>query len=193
MQLPAIACLSHGMRVASQPSMKTSAVLATFTVLLLATPSEARANREYRTSKGFGLGIMLGAPTGLSGKYNFDRSNVALDFGIGSSDHLHHHDHGLEIHADILWHPVALTRNRTFAMPLYLGVGVGYYDHDHDHDHDHMTDGSVAARIPFGLALDFRRAPLDIFFELVPVVGVYRHHDHRGVDLTGAAGIRYYF
>jgi hypothetical protein len=48
----------------------------------------------------------------------------------------------------------------------------------------------LGARAPFGLSLDFRRAPLQIYAELV--VGLLLIPDVNG-DIGGALGFRYYF
>lgn len=155
------------------------------------------AQADVRVSKpagrDFGLGLMVGAPTGLSGKYYGDR--VALAFGLGEYWHHGHYDgddydDDLAVFMDVHFHPAELVRNATLSVPLYIGVGgrVSFYDHV---DHDHT---SMGVRVPLGIAMNFRRTPMDVFFELafdLDLVGD-DHHDH-GSHLGGALGARYYF
>lgn len=167
-----------------------------------ALPAEARPRREYSSEKSLGLGIQVGAPTGLAGKYFLGESSAALAFGVGGYYETYDHD-GLEAHLDVLFHPVLLTETNDFRLPLYLGVGGRILDHDdywhNNHWHDDATH--LGIRVPVGIAFDLTRVPLDIFAELVPVWDIVdedegdfvddHHHDH--FDLTGAIGLRYYF
>ena len=148
--------------------------------------ADARPNRtRYTTDKGFGLGVMVGAPSGISGKYFIDTGRTALAFGVGVYDDDFYGDDHTHFHLDVQFHPVALTQNQTFKLPLYIGVGGRFLDHN---NHNH-----VGVRVPFGIAFDFRNTPLDLFFELVPVVDFLDERDHDDVDLTGAIGLRSYF
>jgi hypothetical protein len=65
-----------------------------------------RAGKSFEANKTFGLGLMLGAPSGLSGKY-FLSSDNALDFGVGAIGYYRGRS-GLHLHLDYLWHPVSL-------------------------------------------------------------------------------------
>jgi hypothetical protein len=166
--------------------------------VVFATTSGPRAHarpQAYSTDKSFGLGIMLGAPSGLSGKYYLGRSSAALDFAVGSYYEFYYH-HGTELHADVLWHPVVLANTSGFALPFYLGVGGRVLEHDdyYDGNRYYEHDTHIGVRVPFGLAFDFKQAPLDLFVELVPVVDLTgAHHYGHDFDITGALGLRYYF
>lgn len=152
--------------------------------------AEARPHGDYRTDKEFGLGIMLGAPSGLSGKYHLDGGKTALAMGIGSSYDRHYNDYyGTHAHLDVLWHPALLARNPSFSLPFYIGAGIRLHDHDYyDRYNDHTH---VGIRVPFGIAFDLRKAPLDIFLEIVPTFDFTDRHDDSYI--SGAAGIRYFF
>ena len=155
----------------------------------------------YATDKEFGLGVMIGAPTGLAGKYFLGSGRTALAFGVGSYDdhyYLDDYHENLHLHLDVLWHPAVLARGNGLSLPLYLGVGGRLLEHGDYYDtrDDRFYDGHthLGVRVPFGLAFDFHRTPLDLFFELVPVVDLAADDGHRRrVDLTGAIGLRYYF
>ena len=138
-------------------------------------------SQRFTANKSFGLGIMVGAPSGLSGKYYLS-ANTALDFGVGAYYRYRDRD-GLHVHADFLWHPAVVAKARPFWVPIYIGLGGRFLDHG---NHSH-----VGIRAPVGIMLDFQRTPLDIFLEfaLVADVGV----DDDNLDFHGALGVRYYF
>ena len=152
--------------------------------------AEARPRGDYTTDKDFGLGIMLGAPSGLSGKYYLDSGRTALAFGLGSSyDYNSSGYYGTHAHVDLLWHLALLAKNPSFSLPFYIGVGARLHEHDYyDRYQDHTHLG---VRIPFGIAFDLRKAPLDIFIELVPTFDFTDRHDDSYI--TGSVGLRYYF
>src|SRR5690606_19289039 len=117
-----------------------------------------------------GLGILLGDPTGFTGKYWMDQRSAA-DFGLAF-------DFGdyFVIYGDYLYHfPGALGAASKFAKELtpYVGIGgmIAFSSHDHPHrhhDHDgffHDTDSSVGLgiRIPFGIEWRPSDAPIGVF------------------------------
>jgi hypothetical protein len=173
-------------------------------VVLAAAPvaSEARRSRAaFATDKEFGLGVMLGAPSGLSGKYYLGGSPVALAFGAGVFHEFRHRE-GTHLHVDVLWHPVVLATADSFVLPLYFGVGGRILDHDDYvwHDDRYEDHTHVGIRAPLGIAFDFTNVPLDVFFELVLVADVIYldddedfDEDHDTLDFNGAIGVRYYF
>lgn len=153
-----------------------------------ARPRPKKAKR-FTANKGFGLGLMVGAPTGLSGKYFYARDK-AFDFGVGAIRYYRERD-GLHLHVDHLWHPVSLLSDRAFELPVYLGLGVRVFDFDDDRE-DHGL--AVGARAPLGIAFDFNNVPLDLFVELALVVDLFVDYgDRYGADVNGAVGLRYYF
>jgi len=172
------------------------AIAAGIVALLLATASTADARRRgrhrYRPRKTFGIGLMLGDPTGLSAKY-FMSGQTALAFGLGNAYHDHHypndfHYHGIHFHTDVLWHPVLLVRNPSIRLPFYLGIGGQFRAYEDGNGNDHSYLGF---RVPFGIAIDFVRAPIDIFFELVPTWVFVGPGDD--FYIGGALGFRIYF
>jgi hypothetical protein len=154
-----------------------------------ARPRPSRASR-FQANKTFGLGVMIGAPTGLSGKY-FLTSSTALDFGVGGIDY-YRNRRGLHLHMDYLLHPVSLASTAPFELPLYLGIGARLWDFDDSQYNDHAW--ALGVRAPIGVAFDFNNVPLDIFFELALVVDFFSgYRDTLGADVNGAIGLRYWF
>ncbi len=151
----------------------------------------ARRAKKFESNKTFGLGIMVGAPTAISGKY-FYASDKAFDFGVGVVRRWRHRD-GLHLHADHLWHPVSLASNPSFELPLYIGVGFRLFNYDrYDGPYDDAT--AIGVRVPIGIAFDLNNIPMDIFFELALVADILLDDgdDYDG-DLHGAIGARFYF
>lgn len=171
--------------------MKYLATLLLAGVVTLASTSTATAQRRsYRTNKVFGLGVMLGAPSGLSGKY-FMASDFALDFGVGVY-HRFGHREGIHLHADVLWHPVNLVSAAPFDLPLYFGIGGRFWSHDRYRD-DYNDHSHLGVRAPLGIAFDFKRVPLDVFAEVALVIDILADDGHGYSDFNGAIGIRYWF
>lgn len=170
---------------------RAALVLAATAALALAATPEADArprprSRKFEANKTFGLGIMLGAPSGLSGKYFYGRS-TAFDFGVGAVRYWRNRD-GLHLHFDHLWHPVSLAHDRAFELPLYVGIGARIFDFD-------GGGSAIGLRAPIGIAFDFNNVPLDIFVELALVIDTFVDYDgdRYDGDVNGAVGLRYYF
>lgn len=131
---------------------------------------------------------MLGAPTGLAGKYYLS-ADTAIDFGVGLFRRWRERD-GTAFHVDFLWHPAVLINARPFLIPVYFGVGARAFDY---HDDDDRDDLALGVRVPAGIMLDFNRTPVDIFLELAFVFDFFDDARGRDTDLNGAVGLRYYF
>ena len=138
---------------------------------------------------GFGIGIILGEPTGLSAKLWTSNEN-AFDFGLGFSvggDRLAYkgnYDRGSRVHfhMDYLWHSFnAISSTERF--PLYYGIG-GRFNSGGNYD------GSFGIRGVFGIAWFPHSTPIDIFFELVPVLQIT---SSTGLGIDVGLGIRYFF
>lgn len=148
--------------------------------LLLAAPRRASAEGGP-----FGLGLILGSPTGFSGKLYLNRKN-AIDFALGFA---FLNRRGVAVHADYLWHPVMLATDEAFFMPLYFGVGARLLDHDRGNDDD---DFHLGARVPVGILFDFKTVPIDVFLEVALVIDIIQDHGDV-IDLNAGVGARYYF
>jgi len=128
--------------------------------------------------RGFGLGIILGEPTGLSCE-KWCGSTTAVDgavaWSFGKKNVLH-------LHADYLVHNFNLFKVEEDKLALYYGIG----------GRIKIINGEsrIGFRIPVGINYIFEKAPLDIFFELVPLLDLVPSTDFR---LKGAIGVRYYF
>ncbi|MFH1195386.1 MAG: hypothetical protein V1720_06715 [bacterium] len=138
---------------------------------------------------GFGLGFILGEPTGLSAKLWTSNDN-AFDFGLGVSvggdriSYKGHYNNGSRVHfhMDYLWHSFnAISSSENF--PLYYGIG-GRYNSGGGYD------GSLGLRGVFGIAWFPHSTPIDVFFEIVPVLQLTTS---TGFGIDAGLGIRYFF
>lgn len=153
-------------------------------LLLIAFALLFSAQQATAQSKKFGLGLMLGEPTGISAKLWTTNSN-ALVFGLGwSTYHPRYDDNGSRIHfhLDYLWHYFdAIRSEENFAF--HYGIGARFKDRGGD-------NGSLAIRGVGGLNWMPRDTPLDIFFELAPSLEIT---PSTGFAIDGALGARFYF
>src|SRR6476469_7596691 len=100
-------------------------------LFVLATAADARprpqgfGGKRFEANKTIGLGLELGEPFGINGKY-FIASDRALDFGIGDVYDYYSY-RGLYLYLDYLWHPVSIASAEEFELPLYIGLGGSFW------------------------------------------------------------------
>jgi Protein of unknown function (DUF3996) len=157
-------------------------------------PGGSLGGRRFDANKTFGLGLELGAPFGITGKY-FLSADRALDFGVG--DIYSYFDRsGIHIYADYLFHPVSLVSAEPFELPFYIGIGGRFWSFD-DRRANGIVDSAsaIGLRVPLGISFDFNSVPLDIFIQVVPVLDFYSGYAAHSVylDFDASVGIRYWF
>ena len=123
----------------------------------------------------FGLGIIIGEPTGISAKV-WTSGSTAVDGAIAWS---FANESALHIHADFLHHSYDVFSK---AVPLYYGIG-GRIKFRED-------DTRIGVRFPVGIAYKIPSSPIDLFFELVPLMNLT---PSTSFTLNGAIGGRFYF
>lgn len=153
-------------------------------LLLIVFALMLSAQQATAQDKKFGLGVMLGEPTGISAKL-WTSNNNALAFGLGwSTYHPRYDDRGSRIHfhMDYLWHSFdAIRSEENFAF--HYGIGGRFKDRGGD-------NGSFAVRGVGGLNWLPRDMPIDLFFELAPSLELT---PSTGFGIDGAFGVRFYF
>jgi hypothetical protein len=127
--------------------------------------------------RGFGLGVMFGEPTGLSFK-DWLSQRSAIDGGLAWS---FENKAALNLHADYLMHDYSLAHVEEGQLPFYYGLGLRL---------KLESNTKFSVRIPLGFSYQFAHDPLDIFFEIVPMLNLV---PSTAFDLNGGIGIRYYF
>ncbi len=129
--------------------------------------------------KGIGVGLMIGEPTGLSGKYWVSQTN-AFDAGVAYSFFSAHK--GLMFHVDYLTHLQKIYFNGLAFLPYY-GFG-GKFGIAND------KKSSFAARGVVGIAFLVKEKPIDIFLEVAPAFDLL---PATGISVGAALGARYFF
>ncbi len=165
-------------------------------VLLFGTARTANAT-EVGYGRKFGLGFMIGDPTGLTAKLWVAPTN-SIDFGLGfwgygfdncqqgggrPCDHFGYH--AGTFNADYLWQS-NIVRGQA-QLDWHIGAGgraIWYGGCNGD-------CFAVAARMPVGLDLMFSNpAFIEVFFELAPALYLAPFADF---GIEGALGVRFYF
>jgi hypothetical protein len=173
-------------------------IIALFGLLVLGTGAAAAQNQQDH----FGLGIILGGPSGLSLKIPSGRANsinVILGYnahggpgwgnGWGNGrcdgpgdDDCWDDDGSFYLGADYVWYNYNLIRVTHGRLPLYYGPGLNATVWD---------DGSrVGFRIVVGLEYQFATAPFDIFFEVAPGVNLV---PNTSGYVSAGIGTRFFF
>lgn len=127
----------------------------------------------------FGLGIIVGEPTGIDAKYHLNRTN-ALEFAAAWSVES---NNTFQIQGDYLVHTYDLIKVDRGEMPLFFGVGLRMAFRED-------ADELVGVRFPGGLDYMFDGAPLDIFGQIVPILELAPSTEF---ELEGAIGARFFF
>ena len=143
-----------------------------FMLMVMLTCGTAQAQ-----DKGFGLGIILGEPTGISGKL-WTGHHTAIDGAIAWS---FEKKSSMHLHGDLLFHNFNRARVDEGKLLLYYGIGGRVKFED---------KSKVGVRVPLGINYLFAKAPLDFFLEIVPILDLAPSTDF---SLNGAIGIRYFF
>lgn len=172
-------------------------------LLSISTPVQAE---PYMSPSRFGLGLELGSPSGLNAKY-FLGGMVAIQGGLGVVQSWGYD--GFHLHAEVVWHPVMLTRAPAVDIPLHVGIGGRFLQHDHGDFRDRCFNGRdfydcqggdshLGVRVPVGVSFLLKKTPLDFFVEVAFVADLaYVNndygYDHNVAGLYGSLGGRYYF
>ncbi len=144
-------------------------------------------NSEAQTRK-FGLGVIVGEPTGLSAKLWLSNEN-ALAFGLGWSvegyringfDPDYDRVTRTHFHVDYLWHSYTAINSQ---FPLYYGIGGRI-------NTGPQYSGTFAVRGIIGIEWLPRSTPIDIFLELVPTLQLV---SSTGFGFDAGFGARFFF
>ena len=150
-----------------------------FLIIFLSTVFVFITISSYAQDKGLGLGVMIGEPTGFSGKYWLNETN-AVDFGMAYSFVRSHS--ALSLHADYLYHSFDIIKSN-YRMPVYFGYGVRLRLVNKD-------DNALGARGVIGINWLSNETPFDVFLEVAPVFNLF---PSTSLNLDAAIGARYFF
>ncbi len=147
-------------------------------LLIFAASVILPARSVLAQTDGFGLGIIVGEPTGISAK-KWMSATTALDFAAAWSLT---GDNSFSLHADYLSHKFDLFNPDAGRLPFYYGIGGRLRLGD--------KDDELGVRIPLGLNYHFSDITLDLFLELVPILDLAPDTDF---EINAALGVRYFF
>jgi hypothetical protein len=134
----------------------------------------------------FGFGLVIGEPTGLTWKYRMSHEN-AIDGVVGFSP-----ADRFRIHADYLWssHPFV---DASFSLHYGAGAALGFASSTYFPSRDgyfvRTVDLGFAARVPVGIDYAIPRSPVELYFELAPLVIL---SPSAGVGIDAGIGVRVY-
>jgi len=142
---------------------------------------------DHGVDKGtFGVGIIVGEPTGICAKL-YLKNDQAIQGAIGGA----FIGGGIQVHADYVFHPYILQDRDSFVLATYLGPGVRVIQYSSGRSDSFLALGLRAVG---GLMFDFKNVPLDAFVEVAGVLEYgFKDGEGAGLALNAGAGIRYYF
>jgi hypothetical protein len=146
----------------------------------------------------FGIGLQLGTPTGLTGKYMV-APDQGLAFGVGAAFYSAlGSGQSLDFHVDYLFHPHLLVGAEAIKLTWYVGPGlflalvepgtVPYFPGPFWYPG--YRSAWLGLRVPIGLDLAFKNLPIEIFLEGVPMLLAF---PVVGFGMGASLGLRFYF
>jgi len=124
----------------------------------------------------FGLGFIIGNPTGISMKF-WTKETDAVEVAVGWKKK------ETELHADYLWHNFDLVRVKSGRLPVFYGLGI-------EAKLKEGEDNEIGIRAIAGLEYLFDAVPLDFFLEVAPVLQLTPESKVKG---EAALGFRFFF
>ncbi len=134
--------------------------------------------RPLGSAGDFGAGLIIGDPTGLTGKWWLSQTR-AVDLALAWD--LSGPENRFETHADYLWHFPLHIAGMEGRLPLYVGVG-GRLLAGHN--------ARVGVRVPFGISYLSAQVPFEVFAEVTPLLDFTPDSD---TSVSAALGARFYF
>ena len=152
--------------------MRGRRVGAALAVVLIAAALPAGAQ-----GSGFGIGVILGEPTGVSAKWWLSGAS-AIDLAAAWS---FAREPSVTLHGDYLAHFYDVIRVESGRLPLYAGLGGSFTI---------LAEPELGIRFVGGACYLFEAFPVDVFLEVAPIFLVL---PATAFDFAGAIGARYYF
>jgi len=138
-----------------------------------------------------GLGIIIGSPTGFTGKYIItQKSAIAVHIGwsLGDNPQLHITGDYQFLFPTVLRWTDDMTEEQREIRNLTPYVGIGGRFRFKENEPEHETELNFGLRLGGGAEIKFSR--FGIFLEIYPVINVLPATDF---DLEGGLGARIYF
>jgi hypothetical protein len=154
--------------------MRKHLLVLIFSLLFVCTYAQAQ-------DKGFGVGLVLGEPTGISMKI-WTGPTKALQFALAWRNEDSFLGSRVTISGDYLWHSFDAIHS-TYRFPVYYGVGGTFTSGRPQSD-------ILGVRGVVGIGFWPRKVPLDVFLQVVPTLVLT---PSTSVDVNVGLGVRYFF
>ena len=125
----------------------------------------------------FGLGIIVGEPTGISVKF-WKTPHSGFD---GAAAWSFRQKAALHLHADYLLHNFTILKSTNGGLSLFYGIGARV---------KFQKETKLGIRIPVGINYRAPTSPLEFFLEFVPIMELIPATE---LVMNGGFGLRYYF
>ena len=141
--------------------------------------------------EGFGIGIMVGEPTGLSAK-KWISDTTAIDAAAAWS---FTDFNSFQLHVDYLWHNYDLIKTKELPgqLSVYYGIGgrIKLKSRNGGNGKGNKDeDTRLGVRVPVGLSYTLKENPVELFAEVVPLLDVVPEAE---LGIAAGIGARYYF
>ena len=134
------------------------------------------AGGAFGQTTGTGIGVILGEPTGIAGKYWVSGGTAFAAAAAWSFV-----DEGaVHLHADYLYHRF-VSSPEVEELALYYGIGGRM---------KFARKSKIGVRFPIGLSYLLKDHPFDVFGEFIPVMELAPATDF---SINGALGFRFFF
>ncbi len=133
----------------------------------------------FSQTRSFGLGFMVGDPSGLNGKY-FLSPNNAVEVGLGAG--VFGNENSFAMHIDYLYHNNTIIQSSE-NFTVFYGFGIRVRSKEE-------AEFGLGMRGIIGVSWVSQTMPIDIFVQIAPVFKLLPSTKF-GID--GAIGARYYF
>jgi len=155
-----------------------------FVCLLISSSVLAKSTPWGPKEKRFGLGIVLGEPTGITAKGYLTKA-LAIDV-VGAWSFV---NNGATILGDATYDFFDLpVDSDVITVPFYAGAGAKVVINGNQ---QHRSDrSSFGVRIPVGLAIQWQKYPVELYLEVGPGIELAPETE---ADISGGLGARYYF
>ena len=144
---------------------------------------------EEKIRQGFGIGVIVGEPTGLSAK-KWITDTTAIDAAAAWS---FADFSSFQLHVDYLWHNYDLIQTKELPgqLSVYYGIGGRIKLKGSNDGKGNKDEGTrLGVRIPVGLSYTFKENPVELFAEVVPLLDVV---PETKLGIGVGVGARYYF
>jgi hypothetical protein len=150
-------------------------------VFFLSFGMEALAQEQ-----GFGVGLVVGEPTGLTGKMWLSREDALVGATAWSYDTPYDKSYNKNavhyLHVDYIRHLRGKLKVQSGKMPLYFGAGVRMVSINNN-------DTILGVRVPLGIVYIPESLPIDFFLEVVPIMNLV---PETRLESDIAVGVRFF-